>query len=256
MTYTSTSQVPRRSQWEANSAPSQSYNCNPTSVAFIADFYRDVTFGIEATRRLVTACCKPTSHVQARDMLIKRGVPAHTGQPSAAELTSLVSSGRRPVVIGMLMARVPAAYRGHGFLGVHGVAVRGNQTVAGVKGKIIMDPNFGYGHTPDPTGGKRWYPDSVVDYARSGAGANRNAVIPNAAKSVSAVATRSFGAGVNIRKGPGTTFGVLGTGPATLPYSRTITGASYTIGGTTSNKWDELRYQNAPSYVATLLTRK
>jgi hypothetical protein len=187
-------------------------------------------------------------------MLSKRGIPASVQTPSAAQLSALVQSGRRPVIIGMKMSLVPAAYRGHPFLGVHAVVVRYNATVKGVPGKIIMDPNFDYGHTLDGTNGFRWYPDSIVDQARSGPGTNRAAVVPTNLKVVPTVKYRATGPGVNIRKGPGTNFAVMGQGPVTLPFSRTVTGGTYTVNGRTSNQWDEVRYKSMPCYIATLLT--
>lgn len=188
MSYIHVDQVPARRQWEANSAPNQAANCGPTAVSFQADFYRDATFGIEATRDLVpNEDDQGTNQTQQATMLNRRGVPAAVGQPSGAELTALVASGRRPVTIGMLMSSVPATIRGHPFTGIHAVVARQNAVVNGVPGKLIMDPNFGYGHTVDPTNGARFYPDTVVEAARIGAG--RHAIIPSAPKEVDVTIT-------------------------------------------------------------------
>src|SRR6188768_2941968 len=115
MVYTSALTSPHRFQWEANSAPSQSYNCGPTCVSKIAQFYRDTWSGIEATRRLgVADDYRGTSCTEQGVMLAKRGVPNTVRQiDSIAELHSLVDTGRRPVLIGILMSRVPSNYRDH-----------------------------------------------------------------------------------------------------------------------------------------------
>lgn len=188
--YTHISQVPPRRQWEPSSAPNKPVNCGPTSASFVADFYRDATFGIEETRDLVhPANGDGTSGGEQALMLTRRGVSATVQQPTAVQLTALVANGDRPVIIGMLMSVVPAAIRGHSFPGVHAVVVRQNAVVNGVPGKLIMDPNFGYGQTVDTTNGARFYPDSVVEAARSGAGANRNAVVPTNPKAGANVTT-------------------------------------------------------------------
>lgn len=181
--YTSVDQVPRRSQWEGNSWPNQPFNCGPTCVAWEADYYRDAVFGIEETRNLATLRDGDgTSAEEQAVMLAKRGVPCHVEQPSMAQLKAHLNT--RPVVIGMLMSSIPAAVRGHSFLGVHAVVGRKNAVVNGVSGIMVMDPNFGYGHTPDATNGNRFYPDSYVLNARLVNGIWRRTVVPNSAKAV------------------------------------------------------------------------
>lgn len=177
--YAHVSQVPPRRQWEANSSPNQPYNCGPTSVSFVADFYRDATFGIEATRDLgAVHNGDGTSGAEQAVMLAKRGVPCANRAVTLAELKKTIGGGLRPVVIGMLMSRVPAAIRGHSFTGVHAVVARQNAVVSGQTGVLIMDPNFGYGHSVDSTNGARFYPDSIV----AGAMAGYTAVVPNSEK--------------------------------------------------------------------------
>lgn len=185
MTYAHIDQVPRRSQWEQNSWPNQPYNCGPTSISFIADFYRDATFGIEETRNLATLRDGDgTSAEEQAIMLARRGVPCHVEQPTMATLKSHLNT--RPVVIGMLMSSIPAIVRGHTFLGVHAVVGRRNAVQSGVSGVIVMDPNFGYGHTPDATNGFRFYPDADIARARLVNGIWRRTVVPNSPKAVGA----------------------------------------------------------------------
>lgn len=187
MPYTHISQVPKRRQWEGNSAPNQPYNCGPTSVAFIADFYKDKVHGIEATRDLAhLANGDGTSGPEQALMLTKLGVPATVQRPTMAQLTDLVKDGNRPVVIGMMMSIIPAAIRGHSFGGLHAVVVRqnvvGTGAYAGQPGKLIMDPNFDYGMTADPFNGSRFYPDSVIQAARTFELGLRSAVVPTSPK--------------------------------------------------------------------------
>lgn len=247
MTYTSALQVPKRRQWEANSLPYQSANCGPTSVSFIADYYKDRTHSINGTRNLVPLNLPTggTSATEQAAMLTARGVPASVKSPTAAELSALVAT--RPVIVGMLMGLVPAAIRGHSFLGVHAVAVRGNKTVNGVKGKVVMDPNFDYGHTPDATNGFRFYPDSVVEAARSGT-RYRRCVVPDKPKALRIFAV--IPAGGLIYNAPILAQAhVVATGPATLPYTGNTEGDDYTYPGGVSTKWAKVNRNGGNAYV-------
>ncbi len=186
MTYLDASTSPHRFQWETNSEPSKAENCGPTCVTKIAQFYRDQWYGIEATRQLVTACCTPTTAWQQRDMLIKRGVPASVREiASVAELHGLVDSGRRPIVIGVLMSRVPEVYRDHPFLGWHALCVMKGGYLNGVRGFWINDPNFSPagGIRPDADRGRKWYPDWVIQSAYID-NSPRYSVIPDSLKPV------------------------------------------------------------------------
>jgi len=184
--YTHVNQVPFRRQWEPSSVPNQPYNCGPTSVAFIADFYRDATFGIEETRDLgAVHNGDGTSGPEQSIMLARRGVPNTVQAQSVAAVKQWIASGRRPVLLGLRMSVVPAAVRGHSFTGIHAVAARENAMVAGQSGVFIMDPNFGYGQTVDVQNGARFYPDSVLAAAMTGL----TAVVPNAEKVVTDMTT-------------------------------------------------------------------
>lgn len=195
--YTSALAAPPRYQWEANSAPSQAYNCGPTCVARIAQFYKDKWFGIEAIRRLVTTCCHSTTYRQQAAMLTKAGVPAGlVNITSIKQLRSIVGSGRRPVILALKMSRIPASVRGHSFLGWHAVVCVTTATVNGVSGFYINDPNFST-YRPDRTGGKRFYSDAVLQYAFIN-NTEHWAIVPYAAKVVSTTAYVKFNTGVHV----------------------------------------------------------
>jgi len=61
-------------------------------------------------------------------------------------------------------------------------------------------------------------------------------------------------AGVNIRKGPGTSYAALGAGPVKVLFDRTVTGGLYTLGGVSSRQWDKITYKSAVAYAASLGT--
>lgn len=158
----------KRYQWEANSAPSQAFNCGPTCATFIAGYHKEAWYGIEATRRLVTGAGTPTTAWQQRDMLAKRGVPAQVRViDSLATLHALVDSGRRPIIIGVQMSRVPSTVRDHPFTGWHALVVLSGGYLNGVRGFWVLDPNFSPpgGIRPDPDGGRKWYSDAVMQSA-------------------------------------------------------------------------------------------
>jgi len=166
--YTDASLSPARYQWEANSAPSQSANCGPACVTKIAQFYKDTYYEIEATRKLGAPPLVATTAAQQLVMLIKRGVPASLRSVKTLnELHGLVDLGRRPSIIGVVMSRVPPVFRDHAFPDMHALCVTAGETRNGVRGFWINDPNFSPpgGIRPDPDGGRKWYPDSILQAA-------------------------------------------------------------------------------------------
>lgn len=220
--YTSATTSPSRYQWESNSLWSQSFNCGPTVITKIASFYKDQWYGIEATRKLIygkgpylvsgygtvygAPSNTPTQSWQQADMLRMRGVPCQVRQiNSTAELHNLVDSGRRPVLIGIYMARVPSSTRDHPFLGWHAVCVTSGGWRDGVRGFYVNDPNFSPsgGVRPDPDGGRKFYPDWVLQNAWINH-SPRYSVVPDRSKAIPTTSTtrgrgRLYGPGCNIR---------------------------------------------------------
>lgn len=181
---------PGRYQWDETSGTpwsSQSVNCGPTSVTKIADFYRDARFSIEQTRYLAVGCCIPTTCTQQASMLTSRGVSAIAmWVDTLGELDYLVGwDGKRPIVVGIEMSRVPTYVKDHPFDGWHAVVVLKRVVRDGIEGYLLNDPNFSPpgGYRPDPDHGKKFYPRWVMDYAFIQNGI-RWGVVPNKAKYV------------------------------------------------------------------------
>lgn len=189
MVYRLAQDAPARYQWEANSAPSQSWNCGPTCVTRIACYYRDTWLGIEATRKLVASPMTATNAWQQAEMLRKRGVPCSAREiNSLDEAHGLVGGGRRPILIGVQMLRVPASVRGHNFLGWHAIVLVVSVVRGGLRGFLVNDPNFnppGVAYGTDPARGLRFYSDAVLQGAWI-ANSPRYCVVPNAPKVVAA----------------------------------------------------------------------
>ena len=169
MAYTDATQPGPRYQWEPwdSKYPNGSVNCNAASTSYILDFYRDVIHNINTVRRNAGARDLDTmSSAQAKAAMIQNGILAYTAQLSFASLKYLLSGGRRPILVGLWMARVPASTRGHVFTGMHGIVAMTNGWQNGVSGIWVMDPNFSpWTGRDDPTHGKRFYPDTVFAWA-------------------------------------------------------------------------------------------
>jgi hypothetical protein len=195
-------QAPDRQQWESSSQYSQSWNCGVTCAAFIAGYYRGTRFSIEQGRRNITGWgpynvngtltygCPPktpTNAAQQRDMLIARGVPASARYVNTVdELHGLVDSGRRPIIVGIQMSRIPYQYRGHSFLGWHAVTFITGTYRDGKRGFLVNDPNFPAGSPSS----RRFYPDWLVKSAWQD-NVPRWCVVPNSLKPLTTTFTES-----------------------------------------------------------------
>jgi len=211
-------QSTKRFQWEDNSKSSQSWNCGPTCATFIAGYYRGYFYGIEKTRLLIAPPQTATSCIQQRDMLNARGVPSTVKQLNTlAEMHSLVDSGRRPIIVGIQMSRVPSNYRDHPFLGWHAVVVMSGATNNGVRGFWVNDPNFSPagGIRPDPDRGMKWYPDWVMQAAFLN-NTPRWTVVPNAAKPLPVAPSIGNGRGHVLTPPPGGVINIRTTMSTTI----------------------------------------
>ena len=219
MVYAIALQAPNRQQWEPSSQFSQSWNCGPSCVSFIAGFYTDSRPAIEYNRRMIAGMGPyngvasapvygspprtPTNAWQQRDMLEKRRVPsAVVGLESVAQLHGLVDNGRHPVIIGIEMSRVPGVVRGHSFTGWHAVVIISGATVGGARGFWVMDPNFAAGSPAS----RRFYSNTVMQSAWAN-NTPRWGVVPDRSKPTAAPPSQHVKFndgvnGVNIRRGP------------------------------------------------------
>lgn len=175
MTYETALDAPYRRQWDPDSrlplpdpgtAPG---NCGVTCVAMAAQFYTEKWTGIFAIRRQVLGynLKLSTSIGEQREMLRRQGVESVISQPSLASIRELVKTGRRPVLLGLDMSKVPAEIRGHAFTGWHAILIRAN---AGTSALLAADPNFNTTFRVDPTDGRRKYPNWVIQRAFNDAG--------------------------------------------------------------------------------------
>ncbi len=167
---------------DPGSAPN---NCGPTTIVNIAHFYRDTAFGIYDTRRLaVSDPYRGTSVNEQAEMLRGRGVPCHIDQPNLFTIHNLVGGGKRPILLGLDMAKVPEYVAGHPFRGKHAVEIL--QTAYTNEGRsrgfLVRDPNFNRTYRIDPTGGQRFYADWIIDAAFCNSG--MWGVIPDKVKDI------------------------------------------------------------------------
>lgn len=176
-------------------------NCGPAAIENVAQFYNNRSFGIYRTRLLAAPAYGPTSFFQQMQMLNKRGVPCVQWRGSVSKLREIVKGGRQPVVIGMLYSRVPDDIAGHPFQGWHAVEVLDTARRNGVRGFWIRDPNFNRTYRQDPTGGRRFYPDWVIQSAFYNAGGW--GIKPNTPKAIIRYARLNRGEGINVRKSKG-----------------------------------------------------
>jgi hypothetical protein len=181
--------VPVHYQWDLDSRfplpdpGSAPDNCGPTSVANVAHFYTDHHTGIYRTRILAAPPLGPTSVVDQRSMLEKRGVPCFIGQWPVSSITKVVAGGRHPMILGLYYALVPYEVAGHPFRGWHSIEVLDNAVHNGIPGKLIRDPNFNRTYRQDPTNGRRFYPDWVIEHAFASQ-PNAWGIMPSAPKAV------------------------------------------------------------------------
>jgi hypothetical protein len=201
-------EAPVHYQWDADSrlpSPdpgSAPNNCGPTSVENIAHFYRDARYGIYRTRILANGYPYGATTVgEQRTMLEKRGVPAIISQPSLTAIRAFAERRTHPIILGLYMAQVPLSVAGHPFRGWHAVEVLQTATDGNAQGVLVRDPNFSPLHDrPDPTHGRRFYPNWVIQAAFVNTGGW--AIIPEKAKDVSWQGRVRANAGAQIRERP------------------------------------------------------
>lgn len=169
---------PTRYQWDADSrlplpdpgtAPG---NCGMTCAAHVGQYYTDKFTGIYRTRRLATdRDWEMSTTVSDQSLALEKlGVPNVITRPNLDQIHRYLATHRRPIIVGLDMSRVPDGIRGHPFEGSHAIELRANAHKGDVLGASAMDPNFNRTYRTDPTGGRRFYPDWVLQSAYYNAG--------------------------------------------------------------------------------------
>jgi hypothetical protein len=225
---------------DPGSAPN---NCGPAVITNIANFYRDASYSIYATRRLaVTDPRRGTSASEQAVMLNARGVPcAVRWIDSISEIASLVgTSGRRPIVIGVLIGRFPWWVRDHPFMGWHAIEILARAS----GGFWYRDPNFSRAVRPDPDAGRKWITDAQLQHAYI-AITPRYAIVPNASKVVSTVRYVKVRAGARIRSKPSGAGAIV----ATLSRALVLARAGKNRPGGDYSWWDGDSWATGASWV-------
>jgi hypothetical protein len=146
-------------QWDQDSIPNQPYNCGPSSAEKVANYFKNLTkYGIERTRNLATSRDKTgTTAAEQSTMLMKRGVDNDAQRISPAKVKQYLASGRRPLMLAILMGAIPDDIKGHSFDGSHSVAALANGIVDGQPGIWVNEPNQKRGSKTYKK--NRFYPD-------------------------------------------------------------------------------------------------
>lgn len=146
-------------QWDPDSYPNQPYNCGPSSMEKIANYFKNLsTYGIERTRDLGTlANRRGTTAAEQSTMLMRRGIDNDASHLTPTQIKSLLKTGRRPIGLALMMSHIPISVKGHSFNGAHEVVGLANGISGGLPGIWVNEPNQRRG---TPTYKKnRFFPD-------------------------------------------------------------------------------------------------
>lgn len=239
MVYATTTQHPPNSQYDADSAPNQPYNCGPTTVTNSVKFMLDRDFGIEATRNLATSRNgNGTSTSERKIMFDKRGVPADVLKLSVGEVKAKLN-GKKTFDMALLMSKIPLSVRKRPFPGSHSVEAIAKGIRNGEPGIWVNNPDF---HRDRGEASRYFYPDRywIPAYLALGGWC----VVPEKDKVIS---TRSAyvrklrtTASVNARSGPSTKHSVvrlLISGYVFTSIQRETAGGAYVADGKTRRDW-------------------
>jgi hypothetical protein len=163
-------QRPAQFQWDADSAPCKSTNCNATCVAMIAGFYKDTHIGPQLARRRMqrgSNVCGGTSNYEAVRGLGTFGVPATTGLLTMKQVKGKVEA-RIPVILSVNYGKIPniRAYQtDYNFNGMHAVLAVDAGTAKDHRGRLVpgiwvRDPDHASRSRPERPS-KTFWPDWV-----------------------------------------------------------------------------------------------
>lgn len=143
MAFASPLQTNSELQWDEDSRPNQPYNCGPSSVEKVSNYYTNkLHYGIEKTRDLGSARNGTgTSTHEQKEMLNARGIPSSALTLTPTQIKKILSTGRRPIVLWLLMEHIPRNIRGHNFTGRHAVSALANGKKGIETGIWINEPN-------------------------------------------------------------------------------------------------------------------
>lgn len=245
MQFTSPLQTESELQWDKDSAPEWAVNCGPTSAEKIANYFKNLfEYGIEKTRRLGTSRIGTgTNTNEQKKMLDARGIPSSVLQLTPEQVHEKLKTGRRPLILWLVMSYIPNSVKGHTFDGKHAIAALANGVVDGETGIWVNEPDQ---HRGDALykqlrfyADKYWIPGSKA--------IGRWCIVPDKDK---VILTRfaykkrlRAQAVMNIRTGPSRTSSLIPTNPS-LPVGaeivsnlRETAGGSYLYGGKPRRDW-------------------
>lgn len=161
---------PAQFQWDRDSAPCQSTNCNPTSTAMIAGFYKDTHVSPMTARRAMqngSSRCGGTNTSEAVNGLNRLGVPATWEWATPARVRYLLNMNI-PVNISVNYGKIPnnrAYITDFSFNGPHSVlackvATGKDHLGRTVPGILVRDPDHGSPARPERPNWTFW-PDWV-----------------------------------------------------------------------------------------------
>lgn len=231
-------------QWDPDSYPNFGYNCGPSSIEKVANYFKNLaTYGIEKTRDLATSADKRgTTIAEQSTMLMKRGIENDALHLTPAQVREKIASQRRPVSIALKMSYIPDAIKGNSFDGNHSVTALALGVVNGEPGIWVNEPNQRRGSSTYKK--NRFFPDRYWMKAYNALGSW--AVVPEKDKYIPTrrpyvknctVIARPY---LNIRTAPTSTATDVGN----LNYGATFksnlietAGGYYTVGTTKRRDW-------------------
>jgi len=230
-------------QWDQDSFPNQPYNCGPSSVEKVVNYYQDrKTYGIERTRDLGTKRNKTgTNTTEQKRMLDRRGIPSTVMSLSPDQVRVKLRTGHRPLVLWLKMSHIPNSIKGNSFNGNHAVTALANGTVNGEDGIWVNEPN--QKRTEPAYKKNRFFADKY--WIPASAAIGRWCIVPDKTKTIATrrplkkkwVVTATV---LTIRSGPSTATAKVGTltkGTQFTSNKIETAGGKYMVDGEIHDNW-------------------
>lgn len=230
-------------QWDPDSYPNQAYNCGPSSIEKVANYFKNLTtYGIERTRNLATAAnYRGTTAAEQSTMLMKRGIDNDAVHYTVAQINAILKTGRRPVSLALKMSYIPQSVKGNTFNGAHSVTGLAYGVVNGEPGIWVNEPNQRRGSTTYRK--NRFFAERYWAPAYKALGSwaivpTKDKVIPTRRPLVRKwIVTADV---LNIRSAPtvnSTVLGSLARGATFTSNLIELAGGSYKVGQVTRREW-------------------